>query len=71
MKARLEFDLPEDETRFTIAAHAAQIHAGALSAYERLRMLLKHGPEMSDEAKEHIRVIMKDLHEDTQLIELE
>jgi len=70
MKATIEYELPDDEKALIVASCINKILGGASEAHEQLRMLLKHEEDISEKIREKIVDIIKNLYEDTQIIDL-
>jgi hypothetical protein len=65
MKAKLEFNLPEDQEQFNVAVKAMDWALLAWDIDQSLRTLLKHHPDKTrEQALEHIKEELHDIMEE-------
>jgi len=48
MKAKLEFDLPEEQPEFNLACKAGELHSNLWDLTEQIRTWRKHGHRFKD-----------------------
>ena len=70
MRAKLEFELPEDNQEFRLATKASDIYATLWELDQWLRAEIKYqGREQLDEVRDKLRELMNDNHIDFDMVE--
>jgi hypothetical protein len=70
MRAKLEFELPEDNQEFRLATKASAIYTTLWDLDQWLRAEIKYqGREQLDEIRDKLRELMNDNHIDFDIVE--
>jgi hypothetical protein len=70
MRAKLEFELPEDNQEFRLATKASAIYTTLWDLDQWLRAEIKYqGREQLDEIRDKLRELMNDNHVDFDMVE--